>query len=462
MMRDTIFISHANPKDNEFVLWLASRLQMLGYKVWCDLIGLNGGEEDFWGKRIQPKIENDAIKVIYVVSSTSVVSKGVINEISFAEAIASQNNLNDFVIPIRIEEVQFTARIGLNTYNVISAIGNWQNGLDALLKKFEEDSVPRLNANGLSEEFKQMILNTKHNVVKKEELYYSSWLKPQHYPRTFYLFQFKSADYAKSILKNTQKEYPITRHGNYLITFDDEIPIILKQNVEQFDFGDLNVEIVKKIKVDMDDLSNIDPNAYPQKDDCEYLFKRILNWSFSVLLTKRGVLFHEMSNKKQCYFFPLNYNGKNKTTIEYNNRKKNKNLVGKLKDAHWHFGISFNVQLEPFVLFNIRSHILFSNDGKVIWKSNSKLHSARRKKGRSWFNEHWRDQLMAFFACLPNSKDELLAMKVSKIDTIKFPLFTESYYSPYGYIEPKTDKRMDIINDYIEEVELETEIENAG
>ena len=40
MARDTIFISHATPEDNEFSIWIASRLEMLGYKTWIDKDGL--------------------------------------------------------------------------------------------------------------------------------------------------------------------------------------------------------------------------------------------------------------------------------------------------------------------------------------------------------------------------------------------------------------------------------------
>jgi hypothetical protein len=42
-----LFISHANPEDNEFSRWLALQLANEGYPVWCDLTKLLGGE-DFW------------------------------------------------------------------------------------------------------------------------------------------------------------------------------------------------------------------------------------------------------------------------------------------------------------------------------------------------------------------------------------------------------------------------------
>jgi hypothetical protein len=41
--RDTIFVSHANPEDNTFALWLALRLEELGFKVWCELTNLPYG-----------------------------------------------------------------------------------------------------------------------------------------------------------------------------------------------------------------------------------------------------------------------------------------------------------------------------------------------------------------------------------------------------------------------------------
>ena len=41
--RDTIFISHATPDDNDFVRWLGTRLIGHGYRVWADLFELKGG-----------------------------------------------------------------------------------------------------------------------------------------------------------------------------------------------------------------------------------------------------------------------------------------------------------------------------------------------------------------------------------------------------------------------------------
>ena len=68
-MKDQIFISHATPEDNEFTIWIASRLEMLGYKVWIDKKELLGGER-FW-PTIQIKTSlsfHHIIRHLYLIS----------------------------------------------------------------------------------------------------------------------------------------------------------------------------------------------------------------------------------------------------------------------------------------------------------------------------------------------------------------------------------------------------------
>jgi len=66
--RDTIIISHA-VEDNEFTRWLTLQLAACGYRVWCDLTKLLGGE-NFWAD-IEHVIRQRAVKFLYVLSKTS-------------------------------------------------------------------------------------------------------------------------------------------------------------------------------------------------------------------------------------------------------------------------------------------------------------------------------------------------------------------------------------------------------
>lgn len=97
--RDTIFISHATPEDNEIAIWLASRLENAGYNVWIDKNELTGGEE-FWDD-IQGILTNKTVKFLSIISNASINKKGVKDEISFALDIERKNNLSEFILPIK-------------------------------------------------------------------------------------------------------------------------------------------------------------------------------------------------------------------------------------------------------------------------------------------------------------------------------------------------------------------------
>lgn len=84
-MRELVFINHANPEDNVFTLWLASRLTDAGYLVWSDLTKLFGAEL-FW-EDIEDAIRNHSTKVIVVLSRTAQQKAGVLDEVAVAVSV---------------------------------------------------------------------------------------------------------------------------------------------------------------------------------------------------------------------------------------------------------------------------------------------------------------------------------------------------------------------------------------
>src|SRR4051812_42456531 len=102
-MRTQIFISHANPEDNAFGIWLYSRLTALGYDVWIDKSALLGGEK-FW-EEIDQVIRNTANKILLIYSKSvcfgGVAGKlkdGIHKEYCLAESVGRSGNLQDFII----------------------------------------------------------------------------------------------------------------------------------------------------------------------------------------------------------------------------------------------------------------------------------------------------------------------------------------------------------------------------
>jgi hypothetical protein len=72
------------------------------------------------------------------------------------------------------------------------------------------------------------------------------------------------------------------------------------------------------------------------------------------------------------------------------------------------------------------------------------IHSARRKKGRNWFNEEWRDQLLAIISSLKNS-DGKIELKLNEECTIDMPDTPLTLFSPMDYDEPVNKSRLNVL-----------------
>ncbi len=202
--RDTIFIGHATPEDNEFTLWLQSKLQNEGYNCECDLSLLIGGESDYWNV-LQEFLEKRTIKYILVISNSTFEKSGVLDEWEHCKSIEKQFGLKDFIIPVKIDNSAFNARIGLNRKNLIPFDKGWPSGLKRVFRKLINDQVPTVNNNSLS--IKNWYNNVYTNWVgiqqNSSDTFYSNWLKIPRLPETLYFHKFSNDKQAKTIVKNT-------------------------------------------------------------------------------------------------------------------------------------------------------------------------------------------------------------------------------------------------------------------
>ena len=145
--RNVIFISHATPGDIVFATWLASRLSMAGYEVWCDQEKLIGGE-DFW-KDIEIVLRNKAVKMVLVVSKNAfdengTLRDGIAKEVALADVLKKKIGDDYFLVPMRIDETSYSDfPIDILRLNGIDCAENWASGFAKLLKVLDRDNVPR-------------------------------------------------------------------------------------------------------------------------------------------------------------------------------------------------------------------------------------------------------------------------------------------------------------------------------
>jgi hypothetical protein len=458
-MRKTIFISHATPEDNEFTIWIASRLELAGYDVWIDKKGLIGGEK-FW-EEIDNVIRNNAIKFLLVYSENICYDKqpgklkdGINNELELAKSIGKRESIKDFIVPLKIDKADYDLFVGANTFNHISFFDNWATGLNLLFKKLEKDNVPKdseVKANLASWfEDEYMIQN---NIMNQKELYYSSWWSVEEMPESFTMFVFETAAQAIAVYKSN-KDYPIGKISNVLTTFEKNLNLTVIRNDEEIEIAPKETH---EIQIN-DLLFGYEKETFPTHKDSENHFKKLLNQIVHQLMREKRLFWYEMSNKKYAYYYTPNILFKDRVKFEYPYREKRKtktkSLLGKYKSfGKWHYALSFKPILNPITGFSIKSHLLFTENGFQTWEDKKKMFSHRRSKGKRFFNEEWRDMLLAFIQGLKSNCDSI-NIPVSKYQNVQMKDMPEMFWADFGYLEPNEKMTFEMLNDYyIEEEE---------
>lgn len=470
-IRDTIFISHATPEDNDFIIWLASRLQLLGYKVWIDKDALIAGEK-FW-EEIDQVIRNNTIKFLLVYSGNICVSNspgklkdGIYKEYSLAESIGKQNNIEDFILLLNIDNAPFNLFIGADRFNHVGFWDNWATGLSQLNKKLIKDKCP-CSLESSKTDFTNWFQGeyiTPNPIVKKKELYYSNIWPIPRLPDCFFIHEFHNEKQAEHIFENF-KEFPIGKIANNLSTFEGDL-LYLKLETLGIDITPVKVHRVNINEM----LLGFDREIFPTCRDAQNHFKSFMKRVFHQMMKNRGMSWYEMANKRQAYYFTRGNLPEKKVRFEYPYRKADKSKLKNLIGVHlgtncWHYAISAKVILSPIVGFSLKSHLTFSESGYGVWKNTdgevlkNKIHSHRRKKGKTMFNEEWRDMLLAFLYALKD-EDGSVKIKVSATDELNFKAIPEVYWSDFGYFDPKDKTRHGLLSIYENEDDDDDLIEN--
>lgn len=448
-MRDTIFISHATPEDNEFTIWLASRLELIGYKVWIDKKELLGGEV-FW-KDIETAITSNSIKFLLVYSKNicyaddpTQIKNGIQKEINFANQVIRDNpELIDFFTILHVDNSPFNLFPGSTDLNQIPFSDNWADGLSVLLKKLAKDCLPR-NTNLISSNAADWYLEhylIKNPIIEKKELYYTNWWKVKNLPDVFYILRFSNEKQAATIHKTNQTEL-IVCNANCIVSFKKNLDFNVITDVDTIE---VRPDEIFEIKI-VDVINGYDREIFPTCRDAENQLKKLLKRGCHNFFKERQFLWYDLANKNVAYYHtPVSLpSTKVNFTYPFSNNKKKKQLLGKyLTVGKWHFAMSVKPVLRPSVGFHLKSHIVFSKSGFKALEDKELQHAYRRKKGKRMFNEEWRDLLLGFINSLKN-EDGVIQFKTSVDQFIVMEDMVEMFWSEVGYLDPKDLERQSL------------------
>lgn len=445
-MRNKIFISHATPDDNDFTKWLALKLISLGYEVWCDILFLDKGS-DFWNQ-IENEIRNNALKFLIVSSKAGNNREGVLNELAVATKVKKLLKDDTFIIPLAIDEELSYDDINIEVVrlNAINFKKSWAIGLKDLLEAFEKENIYKnvsdpSKANSL---YQQIFLYDK-SVVEKEEIYDSNWFPIISFPEEL---RFHKYDWRlpKQFDVNLL-QFPAIRFKEYLCTFAWEYDFMdLLPKTEAYS-GQDTIRIPTNEILSGKYGTDFIPNYL-----CKRLIVQLINKAFELQMMKKEVREYYMSNRKAYW-------------IEKNKLEKDKFektlMVGKQKNKSWHFGISGAAKLYPIQVLTVSSHIFFTQDGKELIPSKSIQHSSRRRQGRNWWNNKWREKLLAFIRYISDEQFSF-SLEAGSEETIKVSNEPLKFIGKMSYMEPtkknlEQESELADINDFEDEIDTSEE-----
>lgn len=456
--RRLLFLSHATPEDNDFAKWLATRLAVAGYEVWCDITQLLGGER-FWAD-IADAIDDYAFRFLFISTVESNRKLGTLRELALAFEAQKKHGINDFVVPLKLDQLPFAdAHESIQDLNFVRFDQNWAAGLSQLLALLDREDAPQSPASGPAcvADWYRRSLDYRRQIVVSNNRCFSNWFR-LGLPGYLCVHRFNGpSDALPAAAAGLSR--PCHVHGSYLLTFADGAEI-----EERLGPGACFGEIIEREIPGF--IRDGDEDLAISASEAGNIASDLLRQAWDAGMTARGLRFHLLAGGFTAWFFRDSYLQKNKAYfLSGGGRRTFRQLVGRkskrtasgtrIRDGFWHYAVSASVQLLPFPRMLLRHHVIFTDDGHTPWANTARMHKARRRVCKQWWNSEWRDRLFAFCAVLAQGRKDFL-IPVSDRESIRVPLVPMIFASPWTYFEDGVTGL-----DETADVELTEELENG-
>lgn len=398
--RNLVFISHANPEDNVFATWLGARLTLAGYSVWSDVSRLIGGEV-FWND-IEEAIRYHSAKVLVVLSRTAQTKPGVLDEVDLAVRVERANGSNGFVIPIRVDDLPFSeVRANLARKNVLDFNANWASGLSALLKALERDGVPRTQIEGAAALGKWAAhrIGRRQDVLRHAEELFTNWL-PCKLPAYVRLFDIDApSDRIGNLVSSCR--FPTFRYLRLIGSFvgiDDLQPDLPPE-----------VKLTERYRFTTEEFSGGRSTLGVKPIDAQKMLSSLARQAWDLRMARTGCIAHQTASGATAWFIPAGLIEADQVVFnDLAGKRRRRNLVGwsERRQVFWHYAIEARPVLGRYPRYVLRHHVIFTTDGKNPVDSVARMHSLRRSFCRNWWNDRWRDLLIAFVAWLAEERSD--------------------------------------------------------
>jgi len=442
--RKTIFISKATPEDDEFVLWLAPRLEAAGYEVFADILTLEYGER--WRKKVTETLQNKSIKMLLCCRDSTLAKNGVQEEIGIAEDLAKDLDDKRFIIPLRLEK--FKKIFGIGELQYVDFLGSWANGLNDLMNSLDRQNIPR-SVNGITinpnwEQYKKRLAI---KVEETPEVLTSNWLRIIEVPENI-RYYYPSGAINHSLMSAACKngEYPaeVYHRGFFSFASPEEIANTFSNAGKFVVHSEHNL-----IKL-LDD-GAVSPNIKAR--EANNLVLSLFRKSWEKFCLDKGLLGY-MYSKQMGFHISANQLAIGKRISWGQPGKRRNSMLRNISQGKvWQYGVSVTPFLWPYPHFKLKSRVLFSelsgNESGNLINDTDAQHRLRKSICSSWRNKAWHGRLMAFLEVLAG-ESKVLALPLSNSSLLCLDA------APVLVTSPVTTVLPDVMDGDAEENDLST------
>lgn len=394
--RDVVFISKATPGDDEFVLWLAPRLEAAGYTVFADILTLEPG--DRWRREITGTLQSKAVKMLLCCRDTTLNKIGVQEEVGIASDLVKELKDPRFIIPLRLEP--YKKLFGIGELQWTDFLGSWAGGLHDLLDALEKQDVPcapggaAINPNW--ENYRKRLAI---RVERAPEVLTSNWLRVASLPDVIHYYHPPgpiNLDLMERACRESATPAEVYQRGFFSFASPDEI---------ERDFADVAIFEIHSDHQLMDLLESgsQSPNIEPReaKNIVSSMFRR----AWENFCRSKGLYEHLFSSQTAFHIGEAQMPLGRRVSWGRQGQRRSSMLRNGAGGKVWQYGTSAMPFFWPFPHFKLKARVLFaelgaSNRAGAVIGDAGIQHRLRRTICKGWRNKAWHGRLMAFLEVL--------------------------------------------------------------
>ena len=393
--REIVFISKATPEDDDFVLWLAPRLEAAGYTVFADILTLEPG--DRWRKEITNTLQDKAVKMLLCCRDSTLAKNGVQEEIGIASDLVKQLPDPRFIIPLRLEV--YKKLFGIGELQWVDFLGSWANGLHELLDTLEKQNVPRAATPVINPSWETYRKRLAIRVEKKPEVLTSNWLRVASLPDTI-RYYYPPGPINLERMEGTCRESTIPaevyQRGFFSFASPEEIAR---------DFADVAPFEIQSEHNLIDFLENGSQSPEIKHREAQNLVSSMFRRAWDNFCRSKGLYEHLFATQRAFLVGEAQKPLGSRVSWGRQGQRRSSMLRNSAGGKVWQYGVSATPNFWPFPHFKLKARVLFSelasgNKAGAVIGDTGTQHRLRRTICKGWRNKAWHGRLMAYLELL--------------------------------------------------------------